>query len=55
MLLKEISIDMLFIKLEFRSQISFIFFYTKGIVTSVADKNEIDVYCVYCPQTDEYY
>ncbi|HJF33945.1 MAG TPA: hypothetical protein K8V56_19445 [Sporosarcina psychrophila] len=28
---------------------------TKGIVTSVVDKNEIDVYCVYCPQTDECY
>ena len=27
----------------------------KGIVTSVVDKNEIDVYCVYCPQTDECY
>lgn len=24
---------------------------SKGIVTSVVDKNEIDVYCVYCPQT----
>ncbi|MEK5039167.1 group I intron-associated PD-(D/E)XK endonuclease [Sporosarcina sp. FSL K6-3457] len=28
---------------------------TKGIVTSVVDKDEIDVYCVYCPQTDECY
>lgn len=28
---------------------------TKGIVTSDVDKNEIDVYCVYCPQTDECY
>ena len=28
---------------------------TKGVVTSVVDKNEIDVYCVYCPQTDECY
>ncbi len=28
---------------------------TKGIVTSVVEKNEIDVYCVYCPQTDECY
>ena len=28
---------------------------TKGVVTSVVDKNEIDVYCVYCLQTDECY
>ena len=28
---------------------------TKGVVTSVVNKNEIDVYCVYCPQTDECY
>jgi len=26
---------------------------TNGVVTSVVYKNEIDVYCVYRPQTDE--
>lgn len=28
---------------------------TKGTVISIVDKNEIDIYCVYCPETDECY
>ncbi|WP_066257985.1 group I intron-associated PD-(D/E)XK endonuclease [Neobacillus drentensis] len=26
-----------------------------GVMTKYVDKDEIDVYCVYCPQTDECY
>lgn len=28
---------------------------SKGTITKEVNKNEIDVYCVYCPETDECY
>ena len=28
---------------------------SKRIVTKFVDKDEIDIYCIYCPQTDECY
>lgn len=28
---------------------------SQGVMTKYVDKDEIDVYCVYCPQTDECY
>jgi predicted DNA binding protein len=28
---------------------------SNGVMTKNVDKNEIDVYCVFCPQTDECY
>ncbi len=28
---------------------------SKRVVTKLVDKEEIDIYCIYCPQTDECY
>lgn len=39
------------LEVRFRSSYST----SKGVMMNVVDKAEIDVYCVYCPQTDECY
>ena len=39
------------LEVRFRSSYST----SKGTVNKVVDKNEIDIYCIYCPQTDECY
>ncbi|MBT2754544.1 hypothetical protein J7E71_01120 [Mesobacillus foraminis] len=40
-----------FLEVRFRSSYST----SHGIVTKMVDKKEIDIYCIYCPQTDECY
>ena len=39
------------LEIRFRS----VYSNTKGIVSTDVNKDEIDVYCVYCPNTDECY
>ncbi|WP_078413959.1 group I intron-associated PD-(D/E)XK endonuclease [Priestia abyssalis] len=40
-----------FLEIRFRSSYST----SNGVMTKEIDKEEVDVYCVYCPQTDKCY